>query len=149
MITFLFCLIIQCCSYPINLEYPVYKIVVRSPSMSTFIRPVRSTTNVENSAKQYQKLNEYDGDDDDNNDALVSVVANGNKTRNSSSSSSSNDGKIVKNPHFIGNQHAIKLRIADGAYPVYYAIARVNGKFGESIKVLDTNQKFNKINNNI
>lgn len=47
--------------------------------------------------------------------------------------------RIIENrtPQFINNERGAKLHIASGAYPVYYSIARANGRFGKHIRAYD------------
>lgn len=47
--------------------------------------------------------------------------------------------RIIENrtPQFMNNERGAKLHIASGAYPVYYSIARVNGRFGKHIRAYD------------
>lgn len=48
-------------------------------------------------------------------------------------------------PRMLGNERGAKLHIANGAYPVYYSIARVNGRFGKHIRAYDIDE-FNSAN---
>lgn len=42
---------------------------------------------------------------------------------------------------FSGHTRSARLHVAPGAYPVYYALARANGKFlGKSIRTLSPNE---------
>lgn len=47
--------------------------------------------------------------------------------------------RIIENrtPQFMNNERGAKLHIASGAYPVYYSIARANGRFGKHIRAYD------------
>lgn len=52
------------------------------------------------------------------------------------------DSKIMRivdvhqTPQMLGNERGARLHIANGAYPVYYGIARANGQFGKHIRAL-------------
>lgn len=56
------------------------------------------------------------------------------------------DSKIMRivdvhqTPQMLGNERGARLHIANGAYPVYYSIARANGQFGKHIRALEANE---------
>lgn len=56
------------------------------------------------------------------------------------------DSKIMRiidvhqTPQMLGNERGARLHIANGAYPVYYGIARANGQFGKHIHALEANE---------
>lgn len=137
----MFHLLLELKAYPIKYDTPVYKIYVDSPNLSTVIRRIRSSSNSGGNSGGTLVTN---GD----------IHGNNSNSSNSSSSSKEktisnywnrNDGDSMRTTNIIGNQHGIKLHVSDGAYPVYYALAKVNGKFGKIIKVLEENEKLNKI----
>lgn len=113
-------------AYPIEYDTPVYKIYVKSPNLSTVIRNVRSSNN-NGSAVSTGDINSQSG-------KTITNYWNRN-----------DDGDSMRTSNIIGNQRGMKLHVADGAYPVYYALAKVNGKFGKVIKVLEENEKSNKM----
>lgn len=47
---------------------------------------------------------------------------------------------IQRTPRMLGNERGARLHIANGAYPVYYSIARANGQFGKHIRALVANE---------
>lgn len=57
------------------------------------------------------------------------------------------DSKIMRiidvhqTPQMLGNERGARLHIANGAYPVYYSIARANGQFGKHIRALEANER--------
>lgn len=136
----MFHLFMELKAYPIKYDTPVYKIYVDSPNLSTVIRrPVRSSS----SSSSINSGGNSGG----------TLVTNGDIHNNSNSEkiitnylNRNDDGDSMQtNKNIIVNQHGIKLHVSDGAYPVYYALAKVNGKFGKIIKVLEENEKLNKI----
>lgn len=44
--------------------------------------------------------------------------------------------KRIESPHIMGVSRGERLHIAPGAYPVYYSLARANGRFGKYIRAL-------------
>lgn len=44
--------------------------------------------------------------------------------------------KRMETPHIMGVSRGARLHIAPGAYPVYYSLARANGRFGKYIRAL-------------
>lgn len=47
---------------------------------------------------------------------------------------------VNQTPQMLGNERGARLHIANGAYPVYYSIARANGQFGKHIRALEANE---------
>lgn len=47
---------------------------------------------------------------------------------------------VNQTPQMLGNERGARLHIANGAYPVYYSIARANGQFGKHIHALVANE---------
>lgn len=47
---------------------------------------------------------------------------------------------VHQTPQMLGNERGARLHIANGAYPVYYSIARANGQFGKYIHALEANE---------
>lgn len=47
---------------------------------------------------------------------------------------------VHQTPQMLGNERGARLHIANGAYPVYYSIARANGQFGKHIHALEANE---------
>lgn len=47
---------------------------------------------------------------------------------------------VQQTPQMLGNERGARLHIANGAYPVYYSIARANGQFGKHIHALEANE---------
>lgn len=124
MVIAMFHLLSELNAYPIEYDTPVYKIYVESPNMSTVIRNVRSSNN---------------------GSTLLTGDINSQSGKTITNYWNRNDGDSMRTSNIIGNQHGMKLHVADGAYPVYYASAKVNGKFGKLIKVLEENEKSNKM----
>lgn len=44
--------------------------------------------------------------------------------------------KRMESPQIMGVSRGARLHIAPGAYPVYYSLARANGRFGKYIRAL-------------
>lgn len=56
------------------------------------------------------------------------------------------DKNEIRSPQMVqGNYREARLHVADGAYPVYYSIARVNGNFGKYIRAFRPNE-YDKLN---
>lgn len=72
----------------------------------------------------------------DDNDAVEPNLLNEEK-RTSTVTENPFDSRYTGQVTFSGHQQGARLRFAPGGYPVYYVLARANGKFiGKSIRTL-------------